>query len=189
MLFYKNNEKINYACMRSASIIHDSRTEYERKISFEQSNLTKWNEERTFVTKALDNVFSALSPDMKERLDRIYKKGVANAGNNTKCNYDKLLYYIDQINEIDIPQHIIDKNPKFCETVLTVAVEEFQKIKNYLSKEKDNKKEQFSQQMINIKAKYTKKAGDEWENLTTRVIPTLVNEQVANIIKDIKNSI
>jgi hydroxymethylpyrimidine pyrophosphatase-like HAD family hydrolase len=47
-------------------------------------------------------------------------------------DFDKLLYFIDRINEINIPKHIVDRNPNYCKTVLETIADEYLNIVSYL---------------------------------------------------------
>ena len=96
-----------------------------------------------FVGKLLKKKLYSIKPSNFHRkirkLVKVRKGGVST--NNTVGNFDKFMYYIDMINAKRTPRYIVRKNPKYCEEILPVVVEEYYKLSLAVDEAKEGNKD------------------------------------------------
>lgn len=167
-------------------------SEYSASSEKERENEKKWQSECVNVTILLDNLVMKINPKFKTTFDRILQSNRKNLEQDIKVtdwDFDKLLYFLDRVNEIDIPEHIIERNPSYCKTVLTTIADEYLRIKSYLSSEKINREKRTNLSLIELEKKYKQNIHDTWGHFCNVDMEKLANEQSQKTISDISRSV
>lgn len=168
------------------------RQEYTTDRDSEATRIQNWQSESETVLKELDHLINSLNPQMAGKLKNIISKTKGRYGSSVSIidiDFDKLTYYIDRVNDLNIPNNVIQKNPRFCETVLATIADEYLKIKAYIANEKNAKQKELDVCKKILMDEYKMKATREWTKLCDQDIKTLSQEETDSIIQRIRLSI
>lgn len=168
------------------------RQEYTAEKESEATRIQNWQYESESVLKELDYLINSLNPQMAGKLKNIISKTKGRYGSSVSIidiDFDKLTYYIDRVNDLNIPNNVIQKNPRFCETVLATIADEYLKIKAYIANEKNAKQKELDVCKKILMDEYKMKATREWTKLCDQDIKTLSQEETDSIIQRIRLSI
>ena len=168
------------------------RQEYTAEKESEATRIQNWQYESESVLKELDYLINSLNPQMAGKLKNIISKTKGRYGSSVSIidiNFDKLTYYIDRVNNLNIPNNVVQKNPRFCETVLTTIADEYLKIKAYIANEKTTKQKELDVCKKILMDEYKMKATSEWNKLCDQDIKALSREETDSIVQRIRLSI
>lgn len=158
----------------------------------ESTRIQNWQYESESVLKELDYLINSLNPQMASKLNNIISKTKERYGSSVSTidiDFDKLTYYIDRVNNLNIQNDVIQRNPQFCETVLATIADEYLKIKAYLSFEKDDKERRSKIYLTDFEYKCKERVLEEWTVFCNCEVAKLAKEETENIIAKIRRSV
>ena len=161
-------------------------------IPIKKNRIQNWQIECDTVLQELDFLIDSMSPQMAGQLKSIISKSKGKYGasvSRVTIDFDKLVYYIDKVNDLDIPKNVIQKNPHFCETVLTTIADEYLKIKACLINEKNAKRAEMDAYNQALMDEYKAKVTQDWEHLCNHNIEHWTRWESEKIVREIRRSL
>lgn len=160
------------------------------------SQLDSWKEQRIVVEKKLDELIHLQEPILRQKLISILNvKSKGYSYNNSDINFDKLVYFVDRVNELNTPEYVFKHNKKYCTTVLNTIADEYLKIKGYLAQQEiekskgcESQAKQNESQISKIFAEYKALILSEWERLCSNEIISLAKLKAEEVISSVKSS-
>ena len=151
-----------------------------------------WKAQCDMTLKELDSMVNSLKPHLSSKLKNMISKAGGRYGASiTKetLDFDKLVYYIDRLSELDLPDEVIQKNPNFCNSVLSVVAEEYVKIRIYLTNEKAVKHSEMEKKKNRVTEDYSERAKRTWNALCDPKLKQLAQKEAEETVRRIRNSL
>jgi hypothetical protein len=166
------------------------RDTYSSQKEAAQNRIQSWISDSEKVTKELDLLIGTLNTQMSAKLKRIISQTqipFSDKITQSDIDFDKLAYFIDQLNDKTVPSHIIEKNPHYAETVLTTIAEEYLKIKAYITNERNAKQKEKSTCGNDVADSCKKQVMIEWNNLCNVELKRIAQREADIIVSKIQN--
>ena len=132
---------------------------------------------------------SALAAKLRKILEK--KKGARGSGATPTgdFNFDRLVYYVNQVNSLTVPAAVVQKNPRFCETVLTTIAEEYVRINAYLTDQRTKVAAEQKTMENQLEKEYREKATAEWTVFCEWELQRLASSECSETVERILASI